>query len=80
MRNAAMPTFEVYIDDDRYAVPSLYLISVGSEAAARAAVQRLLDESPHHQGVELRCEGERIFGAGSYAKGESLRADARPIG
>jgi hypothetical protein len=75
----AMPTFEVYIDDDRYEVPSLYLISALNEAAARAQVQRLLDESPHHQGVELRSEGERIFGAGSYAKTEVLRADASPI-
>ena len=31
-----MADFEVYVDDDRYSVPSFYLISAGNEARARA--------------------------------------------
>ena len=71
-----MPTFEVYIDDDRYEVPSLYFINSRNDAGARAAAQRLLDESPHHQGVELRRDGVRLFAVGSLARGGSARPDA----
>ena len=49
-----MADFEVYVDDDRYKVPSLYLISATSEARARAIVDELWRNSDHHQGVELR--------------------------
>jgi hypothetical protein len=61
-----MDDFEVYIDDDRYAVPSLYLITAPSDARARAVAEELLVSSDHHQGVELRRNGEPIFGLGSY--------------
>jgi len=61
-----MADFEVYIDDDRYSVPSLYLITAQTDARARAVAEELLVSSDHHQGVELRRGGERIFGLGSY--------------
>jgi hypothetical protein len=61
-----MADFEVYIDDDRYSVPSLYLITAPSDARARALAEELLVSSDHHQGVELRRDGEPIFGLGSY--------------
>lgn len=60
-----MPDFEVYIDDDRYSVPSLYLITAQSDARARAVAEELWRSSEHHRGVELRRDGERLFGAGS---------------
>jgi hypothetical protein len=60
-----MADFEVYIDDDRYSVPSLYLITALSDAGAQAAAEDLWRSSEHHQGVELRCDGERVFGAGT---------------
>jgi hypothetical protein len=66
-----MADFEVYIDDDRYAVPSLYLITALSDGRARAMAEELWRSSEHHQGVELHREGERIFGAGSM--GPSVR-------
>jgi hypothetical protein len=62
-----MPDFEVFIDDDRYSVPSLYLITANSEARARAKAEELLRASDHHQGIELRQDGERIFALGSVA-------------
>ena len=64
-----MADFEVYVDDDRYAVPSLYLITAQSDVRARAVAEELWRSSEHHQGVELRREGERIFGVGSMAPG-----------
>jgi hypothetical protein len=62
-----MPDFEVFIDDDRYSVPSLYLITANSEARARAKAEEILSASDHHQGVELRQDGERIYALGSFA-------------
>jgi len=62
-----MADFEVYIDDDRYSVPTLYLITATGEQGARAKAQEVLDASDHHQGVELRQDGERIFVLGSFA-------------
>jgi hypothetical protein len=62
-----MTDFEVYIDDARYSVPSLYLISAASEALARATAEGMLAASEHHQGVELRRDGETIYGLGSFA-------------
>jgi hypothetical protein len=65
----SMADFEVYIDDDRYQVPSLYLITANSEARARAIVDDLWRSSEHHHGVELRRNGERLLGLGSLAEG-----------
>lgn len=62
-----MADYEVYVDDDRYQVPSLYLISASSETRARAIVDELLSSSEHHHGVELRRDGERLLGLGSLA-------------
>lgn len=64
-----MADYEVYVDDDRYQVPSLYLISATSEACAHAIAAELWRSSEHHQGVELRQEGERLLGLGSLAEG-----------
>jgi hypothetical protein len=59
--------FEIFIDDDRYSVPSLYLISVVDHERARLHAERLLYESAHHRGVEVRHGGVRVYGAGSFA-------------
>jgi hypothetical protein len=62
-----MTDFAVYIDDDRYSVPSLYLISAGSEARARLMAEEVLRASDHHQGVELHRDGEPVYALGSFA-------------
>lgn len=62
-----MTDFEVYIDDARYSMPSLYLISAPSEARARAMAEGMLAASDLHQGVELRRDGETIYALGSFA-------------
>ena len=55
-----MRTFEIYVTDDRYSVPTLLLATVNEEARAREIAERLLDESVHHLGVEV-CEGGRLL-------------------
>jgi len=59
-------TFEVYIDDSRYSVPTLYLIAA-DEAGAVEAARRMVADSPHHLGAELRLDGRRLIGFGSLA-------------
>lgn len=59
-------TFEVYIDDNRYSVPTLYLIAA-DEAGAIEAAKRMVVDSPHHLGAELRLDGRRLIGFGSLA-------------
>jgi len=73
-----MADFEVYVDDDRYKVPSLYLISASNEARARAIVDELWRNSDHHQGVELRRDGERLWGLGSLADGAPMARQSAP--
>lgn len=59
-------TFEVYIDDSRYSVPTLYLIAA-DEAGAVEAARKMVIDSPHHLGAELRLDGNRLIGFGSLA-------------
>lgn len=66
--------FEIYIDDTRYSVPSLYLVSAAGEARARAIATEMLHSSEYHQGVEVRCDGQSIFALGTLAMSPSLAA------
>jgi hypothetical protein len=59
-------TFEVYVDDSRYSVPTLYLIAA-DEAGAIQAARKMVSDSPHHLGAELRLDGQRLIGFGSLA-------------
>ena len=60
-------TFEIFIDDDRYAVPTLYLVTAPDEARALTLAERMVAESPHHLGAELCLDGRRLAGIGSFA-------------
>lgn len=62
-----MPDFEIFVDDDRYSVPSLYLITAPSEARARLTAEDVWRSSDHHLGVELRCDGARVCAFGTLA-------------
>jgi hypothetical protein len=62
------PIFEIYVDDDRYAVPTLHLMPADDVANAREIVSRLLSENIHHRGAELCFEGRLIVGIGSFAR------------
>jgi hypothetical protein len=54
-------TFQLFIDDDRYSVPTLQLFESEDEAAARARARELLAESAHHRGVEVCENGVSLF-------------------
>jgi hypothetical protein len=73
-------TYELYVDDDRYAVPTLHLITAAREVDARERAWRIVAESIHHRGAEL-CQGEvRLAAIGSFVTrgaGQGARAVAR---
>ena len=60
-------TFEIYLDDDRYAVPTLHLVVADDAVIALAIAQRMLVDSPHHLGAEVCLDGQRVGGLGSFA-------------
>lgn len=67
MSVASVQTFELYLDDDRYAVPTLHLVPAEDETMVLRFAQKMIDENQHHRGVEICVGGERIGGLGSLA-------------
>lgn len=78
-RDVPEHTFEVFIDDARYSVPTLYLIAA-DEAGAVEAARRMVVDSPHHLGAELRLDGRRLIGFGSMAVEEEARNGGDGVG
>jgi hypothetical protein len=60
--------FEVYVEDDRYVVPTLRFFVVRDETQARTMAARLFDESEHHLGVEVRRADRRVCALGASAR------------
>jgi hypothetical protein len=58
-------SFEIYVFDDRYSVPTLHFVSAKDEARTRDIARRILGESDHHLGVEVSEEGCALFLIGS---------------
>jgi hypothetical protein len=56
-----MHTFEFFIQDDRYAVPTLELVEVRDADRARQLAAERLHASLHHLNVEVRRGDERLF-------------------
>jgi hypothetical protein len=67
---------EIFIDDDRYSVPTLKLVSAVDRAEAIRLAESLLAASEHHLGVELCRDGRRLMGLGSYAR--NVRRPSQP--
>lgn len=61
----APPAFELYVDDDRYSVPTLHLITAPDAETALAVAETRLADSPHHRGVELWQSGRRLLALGA---------------
>lgn len=61
-------SFELYVDDDRYAVPTLHLIFAWDRRAALEMANNLVEASAHHRGAELCQDGRMVAGLGSYAR------------
>ena len=47
-----MDVYTLYIEDDRYSVPTIDILSAQSDDEARALVVERLAASPHYQSVE----------------------------
>jgi hypothetical protein len=56
-----MPTYSIFIDDDRYSTPTLHFVVDEDEAKARAFAISYLLQSPHHRAVRIDVEGAEIF-------------------
>jgi len=63
-----MITFELFVHDDRYSVPTLHLVSCRDAAGACSAAEALLQASPHHLGVEVCCGDAQILALGACAE------------
>jgi hypothetical protein len=61
-------TFEVYVHDTRYAVPTLVFVCASTEARARARARELLLESQFHTQVDVDRQGQRLFTVGRDAE------------
>ena len=55
-----MQTYEIYIQDDRYSVPTLVFASLEDRGAAKDRANDLLLESPHHISVEV-CQAGTVL-------------------
>ncbi len=56
-----MKIFTLYIEDDRYSVPTLLTAELRDDAEVMAHAARLLDGAPHHRSVEV-WDGDRLIG------------------
>ena len=68
--------FELYVDDDRYRVPTLRFLRAMNEAQARHIAAQLFRESPHHLGVEVRLRDRRVDALGTFAADGRTEATA----
>ena len=73
-------TFEAFVHDDRYSVPTLHLIAAFDEAAAQETARALLRASTHHLGVELCRDGQPLLALGTCAERRPTDASAPPAG
>jgi hypothetical protein len=56
-----MRTFTFLVHDDRYAVPTVALVSVADEQRARTLATARLMESAHHTSVEVLDDDTVLF-------------------
>ena len=57
-----MKIFALYVDDDRYSVPTLFTAELPDDASVMAHAFDLLKSSPHYLAVEV-WDGDRRVGA-----------------
>ena len=56
-----MRTYTIFVEDDRYSVPTLAMIDTSSRARAEQVTLEKLTESPHHRAVELRLGDKLVY-------------------
>lgn len=74
-----MNGYEVFVHDDRYSVPTLYLITADDLAHARESADAMLRASPHHLGIELWTDGEQVAAIGLCAERKQTGAALRLV-
>jgi len=57
-----MANYTLFVHDDRYSVPTFYMISVADDRRALELAEEKLLSSPHYRRVEV-FEGDRLVGA-----------------
>lgn len=55
-----MGAITLFIHDDRYTIPTVRLLEATDEETALDLALRALRETPHHRGVELWRDDERL--------------------
>jgi hypothetical protein len=60
-----MVNYQFYVEDARYAVPTLYFVETVDDARATELAFRKLGENSFHLGVEVRKGDIRVVGLGS---------------
>jgi hypothetical protein len=65
----SLPTFTVLLRHERFATPSLHLVTAVNEAMAQEIADELLDDSPDCIGVEVWEGDRRLYVRGSVAGG-----------
>ena len=80
MTREARSIFELYVDDDRYEVPTLHFSAASDEASVRELAMQLLNDSPHHRGVEVRLNDRRILSVSAATTRAPTRAWPQLLG
>lgn len=57
-----MASYTLFVHDDRYSVPTFYMISVANDERALELADEKLRSSAHYRQVEV-FDGERLVGA-----------------
>jgi hypothetical protein len=52
--------FTLYVDDDRYSVPTLFTVDLQDDASAMTFASELLNSSPHYLAVEIWDDDRRV--------------------
>ena len=60
-----MQSFQLFIRDDRYSVPTLVFVEVATAERARARAEEILLQSPHYLSVEVVRGRQGLFTVGS---------------
>jgi hypothetical protein len=71
--------FQVYLDDERYGVPTLHLVSAATLARAIELAEALWREGSHHRGVELRSGDTVLYAAGSLSPDVAAAESSRHV-
>ena len=60
-----MPTFLLYIEDNRYSIPTLRIVTALHAGRVRELAEELMKDNEHHLGVEVFEDDKRLFGLGA---------------